>query len=111
MALLDTRQLATELQRFATERDWQQFHSPKNLVMALAVEVSELMEPFQWLSPEQAAAIMAHPDSAAAVRDELADVMIYLVRLADVLHVDLADAVERKIDKNTVKYPPAQRRT
>ena len=95
--------LAARLRAFARERDWEQFHAPKNLAMALAVEAAELMEHFQWLTEEQSAALsQAAKEQAAA---ELADVFIYTVRLADRLGVDLEPAVEAKILANAAKYP------
>lgn len=90
---------------FAAERDWGQFHNPKNLVMALVGEVGELTEIFQWLTPEQSAMIMSDEEQADAVRAEIADVFAYLLRLADVLGVDLEAALKAKIVKNAVKYP------
>ena len=102
----DLQRLRGELRAFARERDWEQFHTPKNLAMALAGEVGELLEVFQWLTPEEAAAVM---ESARAddVADELADVAIYLVRLADVLDVDLLDVARAKLELNRDRYPPA----
>jgi len=97
--------LQRELRDFAVERDWEQFHSPKNLVMALAGEVGELTEIFQWLTPEESADVMVQAASAARVRDEIADVLAYLLRLADVLDVDLEAALADKIVKNAAKYP------
>lgn len=94
------------LRDFAQQRQWQQFHNPKNLAMALSVEAAELLEPFQWLTPEQAAHLPA--ETLAHVADELADVQLYLVRLADVLGVDIAKAVTAKAAKNEVKYPAEQ---
>lgn len=98
-------ELRARLREFADERDWEQFHTPKNLAMALAGEVGELLEIFQWLTPEQARAVM---DSARAedVEDELADVMIYLVRLADVLNVDLLEVARAKLERNQGRFPP-----
>jgi NTP pyrophosphatase (non-canonical NTP hydrolase) len=93
-----------ELRIFAVERDWEQFHSPKNLAMALSVEAAELMEIFQWLTEPQSHDVMG-TQGAEHVRDELADVMIYLLRLADVLEVDLEAAVATKISKNRQKHP------
>lgn len=93
-----------QLRTFAAERDWEQFHSPKNLAMALTVEASELMEIFQWLTESQSRDVMSTPQSEH-VREELADILIYLVRLADVLDVDLDDAVVHKIVKNAHKHP------
>ena len=91
------------LREFVSERDWEQFHNPKNLAMALAIEAAELMEPFQWLSEEQSKVLS--PKAKAAVEDELADVFIYLVRLSDVLGVDLMKEALRKIERNREKYP------
>jgi NTP pyrophosphatase (non-canonical NTP hydrolase) len=98
--------LKQELREFVAERDWQQFHSPKNLAMALAIEAAELMEPFQWLTEEQSKSL---PEAKLEqVRDELADVYIYLVRLADQLGVDLETAAREKLSKNRAKYPAEQ---
>jgi NTP pyrophosphatase (non-canonical NTP hydrolase) len=91
------------LREFAAERDWDQFHSPKNIALALIVEAAELVEHFQWLSEEESAALSA--DKLAEVETELADVLIYLVRIADKLDVDLIKAVNRKIEMNGKKYP------
>jgi dCTP diphosphatase len=88
---------------FAAERDWQQFHAPKNLAIALSVEAAELLEHFQWLSAEDSRRLP--PAGLAAVREELADVLLYLVRLADELGVDLAAAARDKIELNARKYP------
>ena len=99
--ILDT--LRDELRRFASERDWDQFHTPKNLAMALSVEAAEVLEHFQWLSPEAEATIRT--DKAAQIRLELADVLLYLVRLADCLDFDLAAAARDKIAINGEKYP------
>lgn len=93
------------LRRFAQERDWDQFHTPKNLVMALSGEVGELNELFQWLTPEQSRTLMDNPAKAEAVRDELADVLSYCLRLADQLGVDLEAALVAKMAKNASKYP------
>lgn len=103
--LLDAGALAQELRRFAAERDWDQFHSPKNLVMALTGEVGELAEVFQWVTEDQSRTVGSDPRTAQAVRDELADVTLYLVRLADVLGVDLDEAVRNKLALNAAKYP------
>jgi NTP pyrophosphatase (non-canonical NTP hydrolase) len=95
--------LTYSLRRFAAERDWERFHSPKNLAMALSVEVAELLEHFQWLTQAQSRDLP--PEKLAAVRDEAADVLIYLVRLADRLDIDLLAAAEEKIGRNAEKYP------
>ena len=91
------------LRAFAAERDWDQFHSPRNLAAALAVEAAELLEPFQWLTDEQSRELS--PESRAAVEQEMADVLLYLVRLADKLEVDLEQAARAKIALNAQKYP------
>jgi NTP pyrophosphatase (non-canonical NTP hydrolase) len=96
--------LAERLGRFAAERDWEQFHTPKNLAMALAGEAGELLAELQWLTPEQSTTVMADAVAAARVEAELADVLIYLVRLADVLGVDVVDAAHRKIDAGARRY-------
>ena len=93
------------LREFARERDWDQFHNPKNLAMALCGEIGELADLFQWLTPAQSAAIMGDPRRAHQVREELADVFGYVLRMADVLDVDLDSALRDKIDSNAVKYP------
>jgi dCTP diphosphatase len=98
--------LRDALRRFAAARDWEQFHTPKNLAMALAVEASELLEQFQWLTPAQSARLDAK--RRRAVEDEIADVLLYLTRLADVLDVDPIAAARRKIRINARKYPVAR---
>ncbi|MBK9571858.1 MAG: nucleotide pyrophosphohydrolase [Rhodoferax sp.] len=105
LALVDVTVLEVELQKFADDRDWQKYHSPKNLAMALTGEVGELVELFQWLTETQSWSIAKDPTTAEAVRDELADVLLYLVRLSSVLGVDLNAAVIQKLAKNGKKYP------
>jgi NTP pyrophosphatase (non-canonical NTP hydrolase) len=102
---MDYAALTAKIRAFVTEREWQRFHTPKNLVMALAGEVGELTELFQWLTPEESAAITADPRAAEKVRDELADVFVYVMRLVDVLGIDLEAAVHAKMAKNAAKYP------
>ena len=102
---MDVTRIQQKLRVFAKERDWDQFHNPKNLVMALAGEVGELIELFQWLDFEQSAAAKEQKKLHQSVEEELADVLIYLLRLADILDVDLEDAVEKKIALNHEKYP------
>lgn len=97
------QQLSERIEHFAIERDWDQFHSPKNLAMALSVEVAELLEHFQWLTQEQSAQLSA--DQHEAVAHEIADVQVYLVRLADKLGINIMEAVDRKMDVNALKYP------
>jgi len=101
----EIEQITAILRAFAAEREWQQFHTPKNLIMALTGEVGELAELFQWLSPEQVASAVQKDDFLDKVRDEMADVAAYVFRLADVLGVDLGQAMRLKIDKNAHKYP------
>ena len=96
-------ELRDRLRQFAAERDWDKFHSPKNLATALSVEAAELLEHFQWLSEAESARLP--PEKRDLVRDEMADVLIYLVRLADKLDVDLLAAAAKKIEKNAQKYP------
>lgn len=103
--ILDIQQIQRDLRRFAEERDWEQFHSPKNLAIALAVEAAELLERFQWLTEDQSHRLVERPDDYQAVVEEMADVMIYLLRLADRLEVDLESAVPEKMRKNSLKYP------
>ena len=95
--------LRVALAEFAARRDWDQFHSPKNLAMALIAEAAELVEHFQWLSEEQSRSLA--PDKLDAVSLELADILIYLIRIADKLGVDLAEAAWRKIAINEHRYP------
>jgi dCTP diphosphatase len=102
---MDFSGLTTDIRGFARERDWEQFHTPKNLILALMSEVGELAEIFQWLSMEESTRVMQHGASASRVRDELADVLIYLVRLADVLDVDLLEASAIKLERNRERYP------
>ena len=102
------RVLRDQLRQFALERDWDQFHSPKNLASALAVEAAELLEPFQWLTGEQSSWLTS--EQLAAVREEMADVLLYLIRLADKLDVDLVTAASEKLVRNAEKYPVARAR-
>lgn len=104
MAEKTLQQLREQLREFATERDWDQFHSPKNLSMALIAEAAELVEHFQWLTEEQSRNIS--PEKLAEIELEIADIQIYLVRLADKLHVDVMAAVDKKLTINAKKYPP-----
>ncbi|MCW9004377.1 MAG: nucleotide pyrophosphohydrolase [Gammaproteobacteria bacterium] len=92
-----------KLRDFAEQRDWNQFHSPKNLAMALNVEAAELLEHFQWLTEQQSASL--DTDTLKEVADEIADIQVYLIRLADKLDVDIVSTTLAKIDKNAEKYP------
>ena len=95
--------LRDRLRRFAEERDWDQFHAPKNLAMALCVEAAELLEHFQWLGEEESKKLSSR--QLEQVREEMADVLLYLIRLADKLDVDLVQAASDKIERNARKYP------
>lgn len=95
--------LINKIRKFRQERDWDQYHSPKNLVMALIVEVSELAEHFQWLTEEQSSNLP--PDKLAEVKEEVGDVLIYMANLCDKLGIDPIDAARNKLEKNKGKYP------
>jgi NTP pyrophosphatase (non-canonical NTP hydrolase) len=99
-------ELTQRLRDFADARDWEPFHTPKNLVMALSGEVGELTALFQWLTPEESAAWRNDRDLEANVLDEIADVTLYLVRLADMLGVDLLEAANAKVERNELRFPP-----
>lgn len=103
MSSTDLIILKQRLREFADARDWDQFHSPKNLAMALSVEVAEIVEHFQWLSEEQSKNLPLH--KLEEVEAELADTLNYLIRLADKLDIDLFAAAQRKIEVNEQKYP------
>ncbi len=90
---------------FVRERDWEQFHSPKNLSMALAAEAGELMEHFLWATPEQSRAIALEPSKRGKIADELADVVIYALEFANMTGLDVAGAIEAKMTANAAKYP------
>jgi len=96
-------EFASRLAQFAADRDWEQFHSPKNISMALSVEVAEIVEHFQWLTEQQSREL--DKDNKARVSQELADAFIYLVRLADQLDIDLLAAADQKLRINEAKYP------
>ncbi|WP_217171216.1 nucleotide pyrophosphohydrolase [Streptomyces sp. AC512_CC834] len=101
----DLAPLRRRLAEFAAARHWQPYHTPKNLAAALSVEASELLEIFQWLTPEQSARVMTDPDTAHRVRDEVADVLAYLLQFCEVLDVDPAAALEAKIERNESRFP------
>lgn len=103
---MNVTELQAELRHFAAERDWQPFHTPKNLSTALMVEAAELAEIFQWMTPEQSA--RAHEDATVKQRigEEVADVLLYLLQLADHSRIDIALAVKDKLEMNAAKYPP-----
>ena len=102
--MIEVEELQQYLRKFADERDWEKYHSPKNLVMAMSVEMAELMEHFEWLTEAQSLHIDLHTRQEVAL--EMADVMIYLVRMADRCGIDLDDAVQSKLVLNARKYPP-----
>ena len=108
MSELNFEDLAVRLKKFADARDWEKFHTPKNLAMALSVEVSELSEIFQWMTAEESANVMKDQKSADAVKDELADIALYLVRLSSILKVDLLAEANAKIDRNEKRFPPTK---
>jgi dCTP diphosphatase len=105
--LADLRDL---VRRFVEERDWRQFHSPKNLSMSLAIEAAELMEHFQWIDIAESRAVASDPAKLAEVRDEIADVLCYLLALANELDLDLSSAIADKMVKNAAKYPAEKTR-
>jgi NTP pyrophosphatase (non-canonical NTP hydrolase) len=104
---LDVAALQRRLAAFAAARDWQQYHTPKNLAAALSVEASELVEIFQWLTPDESARVMAEPGRAARVEDEVADVLAYLLQFCEVLGIDALAALAAKIDRNEGRFPVA----
>jgi NTP pyrophosphatase (non-canonical NTP hydrolase) len=104
MTITDLATLKLSLRDFAAARDWRQYHTPKNLAMAMIVEAAELVEHFQWATPEES--LSPSPEKLDEIRDEVADTLIYLVELADVLDIDLIAAARDKIAKNAIKYPP-----
>lgn len=97
--------LREAMRRFVAERDWEQFHSPKNLVMGLAVEAAELMEHFLWIDLDASRAAGNDPAQRGAVADEMADVACYLLALSNTLGIDLSEAIAAKLAKNAIKYP------
>lgn len=97
------QQLRARINHFVAERDWAQFHTPKNLAMAMIVEAAELVEQFQWDTPEESEKLSA--EKREAVSHELADTLVYLLRIAEVLKIDLIEAANQKIDLNAKKYP------
>jgi len=98
-------QLKDLVERFVRQRDWQQFHDPKNLSMSIAIEAAELMEHFQWVRTDQLQEHLSDEKLRAAVREELADVLAFCLAMANVLQIDLAAALEEKMQRNAAKYP------
>lgn len=103
--LLNLSEIEEYLNTFARDRDWEQFHTPKNLVMALTGEAGELAEIFQWLNLEESRRVMEDPKAAARTREELADILQYVIRLASVLGIDLREALWAKLRINEQRYP------
>lgn len=96
--------LASLIRDFAIKRDWEKFHTPKNLAMALAGEAGELVAEFQWLTPEESSKASLNQEQLEAIAMEIADVQIYLIRLADVLGIDIPDAVHKKMEINESRF-------
>lgn len=104
-AVTSVAQLRALVARFVDERDWRQFHDPKNLAMSIAIEAAELMEHFQWLRSDQLADATADPETLRQIREELADILAFALAFANRLGIDVTDALTEKMKKNAVKYP------
>ena len=102
---MNIKEIQKKLRKFAKERDWEQFHSPKNLAMALSGEVGELAEIFQWLSEDQSNKENISDEDLSKVKEEVADILLYIIRLSDKLDIDLDQAVLDKLELNESKYP------
>jgi NTP pyrophosphatase (non-canonical NTP hydrolase) len=100
---MDIKKIQNELAKFASDRDWDQFHTPKNLAMALAGEAGELLEEFQWLTPQES--LKLNNKQLQSVEEEIGDIAIYILRFCDRLNIDLEKALKRKLKINTEKYP------
>jgi NTP pyrophosphatase (non-canonical NTP hydrolase) len=100
---MDISKIQNQLKKFAIERDWEQFHTPKNLSMALSVEASELVEIFQWLRAEES--ISPDKKQTDAIKSEVADIAMYLLRFCSILEIDIEEAIESKLEQNYEKYP------
>lgn len=103
---MDLEELKSRIRAFAKARDWEKFHTPKNLAMALVVESAELLENFQWLTEDESQSLSV--DKRQAISHEMADVMIYLARLADIMDIDLDESINEKLAINEAKYPADQ---
>jgi NTP pyrophosphatase (non-canonical NTP hydrolase) len=101
-------ELKSRISRFAAEREWEQYHNPKDLAISVVLEAAELMENFQWVREEELSQIIQDREKLARIREELADVLIYCLRLSQVLHIDLAQCVLSKMEQNESKYPVAK---
>lgn len=102
---INTELLLSEIDKFVNDRDWDQFHSLKNLSMALSVESSELLEIFQWMNEQQSNQIESTPETLVKVEDELSDIFYYLLRISSKLNINLEDSLLKKMKKNAEKYP------
>ncbi|MBY0370122.1 nucleotide pyrophosphohydrolase [bacterium] len=102
---VDLQKILEFQRQFVREREWEKFHTPKNLAMALAGEAGELLELFQWLTAEESAKLTENPDKAQALRHEMSDILFYLLRLADHFHIDLEAALWEKLEQNARRYP------
>ena len=103
-------ELAQTIQQFVDQRQWQPFHNPKNIAMSLAIEAAELMEHFQWLTLEEAEQKATDPDCREAICDEVADCLAYILAMANRMEIDLSSELQRKMNKNAIKYPVEQSR-
>ena len=104
--MIDNEKLAATLRAFAVERDWDQFHTPKNLATSISVEAAELLELFQWSRGQKGWDEVADPSIRTKIEQELADILLYVIRFADKAGIELAEIAERKIALNAEKYPP-----
>ena len=104
------KELLDAVVAFETERDWEEFHSPKNLAMGIAIETGELMEHFQWITEQESRRVAADPEQMTLIREEIADVFCYVLGLAQSLNIDLSDAFYQKMKQNEKKYPADQYR-
>ena len=102
---IDLDKVKQAIRSFATEREWDQFHSPKNIATALSVESSELLEIFQWINEDSSRGIMSDDSKATKIKEEVADIFYYLVRLSDLLKIDIEEEFWKKLSKNAKKYP------
>lgn len=102
---MNIEKIQTKIREFVRARDWEQYHNPKNLAMALSGEVGELLEIFQWLNLEESNEVMKDPKTATRIRHELADICVYLLRLSDKLNISLEEAILEKLELNEKKYP------
>jgi dCTP diphosphatase len=101
---MDLDELRRDVRQFAKDRDWERYHTPKNLCMAMSVEMAELVEHFQWLTPEES--LNLSDEKKGEVAFEMADVMLYMIQLSEVMNVDLEKAIREKMVLNAIKYPP-----